>query len=131
MPSEGKFEFGLSEIGSVLAGIVLTLVLHEATHGWVMQMFGARPQVWHYLERNDVLCHISRCAYHRNNFVVIALGALRLHKYAGCSRYVVIAGNVMGRLLGDMWNRQCEWSDWRYVDDDDHASLCSHRFCNR
>ncbi len=115
LPSEGKFEFGLSEIGSVLAGIVLTLVLHELTHGWVMQMFGARPKygiIW----KGMMLYATSHgYAYHRNNFVVIALApfvfistlvVLGMWLLQGTS-WVVFLGicgivNASG-AIGDMW----------------------------
>jgi hypothetical protein len=58
LPSSGRF--GLGEIGLIFAGIVLTFVLHELTHGWVMQMSGARPQygvLWK--QMMFFLCYVS------------------------------------------------------------------------
>ena len=69
----GEFRLGLSEIGSVLAGALLTFVLHELTHGLAMRMFGARPKygiIW----KGPMLYATSPgYAYRRNNYVVIAL----------------------------------------------------------
>ena len=68
--------FGLSEIGLVLVGVLLTLVLHELTHGLIMQMFGAKPQ-YGFLWKGMMLYATSPgYAYHRNDYVVIALAPL-------------------------------------------------------
>ena len=115
LPSEAKFEFGLSEIGSVLAGIVLTLVLHELTHGWVMQMFGARPKYGIIWKGMMFYATSPGYAYHRNNFVVIALApfvfistlvVLGMWLLQGTSwvAFLGICGivNASG-AIGDMW----------------------------
>ena len=75
LPLEGKF--GLSEIGLAiglaLVGILLTLVLHELTHGLVMQMFGAKPKYGIIWKGMMFYATSPGYAYHRNNYVVIAL----------------------------------------------------------
>ncbi len=72
LPSEGEIKLGLSEIGLVLAGAILTLVLHELTHGLVMRMFGAKPK-YGILWQGMLYATSPGYSYHRNNFVVIAL----------------------------------------------------------
>jgi hypothetical protein len=72
LPSEGEIKLGLSEIGLVLAGAILTLVLHELTHGLAMQMFGAKPK-YGILWQGMLYATSPGYSYHRNNYVVIAL----------------------------------------------------------
>ena len=102
LPMQGKF--GLGEIGAVFAGVVLTLVLHELTHGLVMQMFGARPKYGILWTRADVACHVSRICLPPKQLCGHSTCAIRPHQQAGRSGHVVIAGNLLGTLIGDMWN---------------------------
>jgi len=73
LPSEGEFRIlSLSTFGLVLAGVLLTLGLHELTHGLAMQMFGAKPKygiIW----QGMLYATSPGYAYHRNNYVVTAL----------------------------------------------------------
>jgi len=71
LPSQG--EYGLSEISLVFVGILLTFVLHELTHGLVMQMFGAKPKYGIIWKGMMFYATSPGYAYHRNNYVVIAL----------------------------------------------------------
>jgi hypothetical protein len=73
MPSKGNFRLGLGEMGLVIAGIVVTLVLHELTHGLVMQMFGASPKYGIIWKGLMLYATSPGYAYRRNNYVVIAL----------------------------------------------------------
>ena len=73
MPSEGNFRLGLVEMGLSIVGIVLTLILHELTHGLVMQMFGAKPKFGIIWKGLMLYATSPGYAYHRNNYVVIAL----------------------------------------------------------
>ena len=82
------------------------------------------------MERDDILCHVSRVCLPSKQLCSHSTCAIRLHKYSGRSGNVVIAGNIMGSLIGDMWNLQCERSDRRYVGNDDSASLCNYSLCN-
>jgi hypothetical protein len=72
LPSEGEIKLGLSEIGLVLAGAILTLALHELTHGLSMQMFGAKPK-YGILWQGMLYATSPGYAYRRNNYVVTAL----------------------------------------------------------
>jgi hypothetical protein len=95
LPAEGEFKFGLGEISLIVAGILLTFVLHELTHGLVMRMFGARPRygiIW----KGPMLYATSPgYAYHRNNYVVIALAP-----FVFISTLVVLG---MWLLQGTLW----------------------------
>lgn len=65
--------FGLGEMGLAVAGILLTFVLHEWTHGLVMQMFGAKPKYGIIWKGLMLYATSPGYAYRRNNYVVIAL----------------------------------------------------------
>ncbi len=71
LPSQ--VEFGLGEIVSVIAGILLTLVLHELTHGLAMRMFGARPRYGILWKGLMFYATSPGYAYRRNNYLVISL----------------------------------------------------------
>lgn len=97
LPLEGKF--GLSEIGLAiglaLVGILLTLVLHELTHSLVMQMFGAKPKYGIIWKGMMFYATSPGYAYHRNNYVVIALAP-----FVFISILVVLG---MWLLQGTLW----------------------------
>ncbi|MDD5371343.1 MAG: DUF3267 domain-containing protein, partial [Anaerolineaceae bacterium] len=71
-------EFGLREIGLTLAGIVLTLLLHELAHGGVMQLFGARPRYGFLWKQMMFYATSPGYTYRRNNYIAIALAPLIL-----------------------------------------------------
>ena len=73
LPSDGNFRLGLGEISLAIAGILLTFVLHELTHGLVMQMFGARPRYGIIWKGLMLYATSPGYAYRRNNYAVIAL----------------------------------------------------------
>jgi hypothetical protein len=73
MSSEGNFRLGLGEMGLAVAGIVLTFVLHELTHGLTMQMFGASPKYGIIWKGLMLYATSPGYAYRRNNYVVISL----------------------------------------------------------
>ena len=95
LPSEGEFRFGLLEIGSVVAGIVLTLVLHELMHGLAMQMFGAKPRYGIIWKGAMLYATSPGYAYRRNNYAVIALAP-----FVFISILVVLG---MWSLQGTLW----------------------------
>jgi hypothetical protein len=71
LPSNNRL--GLGEISLIFIAILLTFVLHELTHGWVMQMFGAKPK-YGILWKGPMLFVTSPgSAYRRNNYLVISL----------------------------------------------------------
>lgn len=73
MPSEGNFRLGLGEMGLAVAGIVVTFILHELTHGLAMQMFGAKPKYGIIWKGLMLYATSPGYAYRRNNYVVISL----------------------------------------------------------
>ena len=73
LPSDGNLQFGLGEMGLAIAGIVVTFVLHELTHGLVMQLFGAKPKYGIIWKGLMLYATSPGYAYRRNNYVVIAL----------------------------------------------------------
>ena len=72
LPSEGEISLSLSTIGLALAGALLTLVLHELTHGLAMQMFGAKPK-YGMMWQGMLYATSPGYAYHRNSYIVITL----------------------------------------------------------
>ncbi len=115
MPSEGNFRLGLGEMGLAIAGIVLTLILHELTHGLVMQMFGSRPQYGIIWKGLMLYATSPGYAYHRNNYVVIALAPFVFISVLVVLGMLVLQGTAWVVLLaicgvvnasgavGDMW----------------------------
>jgi hypothetical protein len=74
LPWEGEIRItSLSTIGLALAGVLLTLVLHELTHGLAMRMFGASPKYGIKPKWMIVYATSPGYAYRRNNYVVMAL----------------------------------------------------------
>lgn len=88
-------EFGLKEISLIVAGVLLTLILHELTHGMVMQMFGAKAR-YGLLWRKFMLYATSPgYAYRRNNYVGVALAPFFVLS--------VLSILGMGLLSGTFW----------------------------
>ena len=115
MPSEGNLRLGLGEISLAIVGIVVTLVLHELTHGLVMQMFGASPKYGIIWKGLMLYATSPGYAYRRNNYVVIALAPfvfisvlviLGMWILQGTTWVVLLAiygvVNASG-AVGDMW----------------------------
>jgi len=60
----------------LLAGTLLTLVLHELTHGVVMQIFGAKPHYGVLWKQAMFYATTPGYAYRRNNYLLITLAPL-------------------------------------------------------
>jgi len=71
-----RLTIGLSEISLLLAGVVLTLVLHELTHGMAMRLFGAKPRYGFLWKQLMFYATTPAFAYPRNGFLGIALAPL-------------------------------------------------------
>jgi hypothetical protein len=71
-----QVEFSLRDMGVVFIGAVLTIILHELTHGWVMQAFGARPKYGVLWKKLMFYATSPGFAYRRNRYVGIALAPL-------------------------------------------------------
>lgn len=76
LPSDGVFTFGLGETSLVFAGILLTMVLHELVHGWVMQMYGAKPSYGVLWKQMMFYATSPGYAFRRNNYTGVALAPL-------------------------------------------------------
>ncbi len=113
LPVSGSF--GIKEIGMVFIGILLIFILHELTHGLVMQLFGAKARygiAWKQLmfyatspgfpfQRNDYLVVVLAPVVLITLLVVVGMGI-----WAGTA-WVPLIGicgilNASG-ALGDIW----------------------------
>jgi hypothetical protein len=74
MPTQGNI--GPAEIGLMLVAILLTFVLHEATHGLVMRALGARPQYGIMWKSAKLYATSPGFSYRRNSYIVITLAPL-------------------------------------------------------
>jgi hypothetical protein len=115
MSSEGNFRLGLGEMGLAVAGIVLTFVLHELTHGSTMQMFGASPKYGIIWKGLMLYATSPGYAYRRNSYVVIALAPFVFISVLTILGMWILQGTAWVALLaicgvvnasgavGDMW----------------------------
>ena len=71
-----RLQIGLTEMILLLVGTLLTLVLHELTHGVVMQMFGAKPRYGVLWKQAMFYATTPGYAYRRNDYLLIALAPL-------------------------------------------------------
>jgi hypothetical protein len=105
----------LSTIGLVLAGVLLTSVLHELTHGLAMRMFGAKPK-YGMMWQGFFYVTTPGYAYHRNSLVVISLAPFVCLSILAVLGMWLLQGTLWVALLGlcgalnaagavgDMWN---------------------------
>ena len=115
IPSEGNFTIGLVEISLSIVGVVLTLILHELTHGLVMQMFGASPKYGIIWKGLMLYATSPGYAYRRNNYVVITLapfvfisalavlGMWILQGTAWVALFAICGVVNASGAVGDMW----------------------------
>jgi hypothetical protein len=95
LPVSGSFSLNLSEFGVAFVAIVLTLVVHELTHGMMMQLFGAKP-IYGILWKGLMLYATSPgYAYQRNTYIIILLAPFIFIS--------VVAVVGMGLLQGTAW----------------------------
>ena len=71
-----RVQIGLTEMILLLVGTLLTLILHELTHGVVMQMFGAKPRYGVLWKQAMFYATTPGYAYRRNDYLLIALAPL-------------------------------------------------------
>jgi hypothetical protein len=100
LPSDGNFRLGLGEISLAIAGILLTFVLHELTHGLVMQMFGARPKYGIIWKGLMLYATSPGYAYRRNNYIVITLAPFIFISTLVFLGMWMLQGTVWVALLG-------------------------------
>jgi hypothetical protein len=90
-----EFSFGLLEIGPVFIAMVLTIILHELTHGLFMRIFGAKPKYGILWKGLMFYATSPGFAYRRNNYVTIALAP-----FVSISILVILG---MWLLQGTLW----------------------------
>lgn len=95
----GEFKLGLSEAGLVLAAAILTFVLHELTHGLVMQMSGAKPK-YGIMWQGMLYATSPGYAYHRNSYIVIALAPFVFISILAVLGMWLLQGTLWVALLG-------------------------------
>lgn len=95
LPMSGGIEISPGLLGSVLLGILLTLILHELAHGWTMRAFGASPKYGIILKGLMFYATSPDHAFPRNHYAVIALAPL-----ISVSVLVVLG---MWLLQGTLW----------------------------
>lgn len=110
-----SLQFGLLEAGWVVAGLVVTIVLHELTHGLVMRWFGARPTYGVLWKALAFYATSPGYAFPRQAFIVIALAPLvglsglvvaGLWLWQGTAWVALLAicGVInAGGAIGDLW----------------------------
>ena len=115
MPSGGSFRIGLGEMGLAVTGIVVTLVLHELTHGAAMQLFGASPRYGIIWKGLMLYATSPGYAYRRKDYVVIALAPFVLISLLAVLCMWLLQGTAWVALLavcgivnasgavGDLW----------------------------
>jgi hypothetical protein len=98
MPVTG--EITLSNIGIVVIAILLTFIVHELTHGIVMQLFGAKPKYGVLWNKLVFFATSPGYAYTRNNYVLIALAPFVLFSIAAVMGMWILNGTLWVALLG-------------------------------
>jgi len=83
----------------VLAAAILTFVLHELTHGLVMQMFGAKPK-YGIMWQGMLYATSPGYAYHRNSYIVIALAPFVFISILAVLGMWLLQGTLWVALLG-------------------------------
>ena len=71
-----RVQIGLTGMILLVVGTLLTLFLHELTHGVVMQMFGAKPRYGVLWKQAMFYATTPGYAYRRNDYLLIVLAPL-------------------------------------------------------
>jgi hypothetical protein len=98
--SQMEIRFGLVEMALSLGAILLTFVLHELTHGWTMQWFGAKPHYGILWKSMMFYATSPGYAYSRNNFIIISLAPFVLLSALATIGIWLVQGTLMVVLLG-------------------------------
>lgn len=118
LPTSGSFTLGLRESGALCIGIVLTVVVHELTHGLVMRRAGATPRYGIFWKGLMLYATSSGYTYHRTTYAVIllapfvlisALAVLGIWLVPGLLWVIlfIICGAVNASgAIGDLWMTQ-------------------------
>lgn len=95
-----SFDFGLVELVMIIVGILLALIVHELTHGMVMQMFGAKPRYGALWKQMMFYATAPGFSFTRNNYIVIALAPLIFISILVVLGMWLLQGTLWVALLG-------------------------------
>ena len=107
--------FNTSVLVSVIVGSLMIMVFHELIHGLVMRRFGARPKYGILWKGLMFYATSPGYAYHRNNYIVIALAPFVVISILSVLGMWLLQGTVWVALLsiigiinasgaiGDLW----------------------------
>lgn len=95
-----SFDFGLVELMMIIVGILLALIVHELTHGMVMQMFGAKPRYGALWKQMMFYATAPGFSFTRNNYIVIALAPLIFISILVVLGMWLLQGTLWVALLG-------------------------------
>lgn len=110
-----RLTFGLGEIVVIVIAILLTIVLHELTHGIAMQRFGATPRYGVLWVQAMFYATAPGYAFRRNDYIQIALAPLIVLSVLGvlgmwlASGTFWVAAFAIGAVInasgaiGDLW----------------------------
>jgi hypothetical protein len=102
-PSGGIAEMSLGEgwgdVLILLAAIVLTLLLHELTHGLVMSLFGATPRYGVKWEALALYATAPGYAFTRNQYLAVILAPLATLSVLASSGILAFAGGPAVSVL--------------------------------
>ena len=113
MPSQGQF--GIAEAGLAVAGIVMTLILHEIVHGIMMSAFGAHPEYGVQWKKMMLYATCPGYAFRQNSYLAITLAPVVAISALTIAGLVVLSGTVWvglaalcgaingGGAIGDLW----------------------------
>jgi len=114
-PRIATLEVRILQMGAAFIAVILTIVLHELTHGLALRGYGAQPKygvMW-----NEMMFYATAAghAFRRNAYIVIALAplvglslvglALLMLALPGWLAWIVVfcAALNFGSAIGDMW----------------------------
>ena len=114
-PAVESHNTGILQIGVAFIAVVMTIVLHELTHGLALRAYGAQPKYGVLWQQGMFYATADGHAFRRNAYLVIALAplvglslvgmALLMLPLPGWLVWIVVfctALNV-GSAIGDMW----------------------------
>ncbi len=111
-----KFTFDDSKQTVILfIGVIITIILHEITHGFGMRIFGARTKYSFEWKKLMIIAAAPGHAFQRNQYLVFCLAPLVVLSILACCGIVVQAGTSAvwflaiwatinaSMAIGDLW----------------------------
>lgn len=110
-----SLEVRILQMAGILLGIILTIVLHELTHGLALRGYGATPKYGVMWKEMMFYATAAGYAFRRNAYLVIALAPLVGLSVLGMAllmlplpawlalTFVFCAALNVGSAIGDMW----------------------------